>query len=255
MSRPTSLTDEKICFGDLEIFLWQMDEIRDNFADFVDRHDVLFMQKNRVMVESYDRIKRELESARNIFEIGILRGGSAAFFHRYFEPTRLVCVDLFAGPIEELENYTHAHACGIIRTYYDVNQIDRTRLDDILKTEFPEPIDLVIDDASHLYEETKAALEAALPYVRNGGIYVIEDWPWSHFAPAQRSDHIYSDRLSLTNLVFELVMALGSNTGVITDIGFGPCMMWVRRGWAPLPKANFRLDDFIRTRGRVLGRI
>ncbi len=248
------MTDEKICFDALEIFLWQMDENRDNFADFVNRDDVLFMQKNRHMIEWYDRIREEIESPRNILEIGLLRGGSAAFFHQYFEPTRLVCVDLF-GPITPLENYRDTHAPGTIRTYYGVDQADSARLENILETEFSEPIDLVVDDASHLYEETKAALEAVLPYMRNGGIYVIEDWPWSHFAHAQQPDHVYADKPALTNLVFELVMALGSNTGVVTDMGFGPCMMWVKRGWAPLPKGNFRLEDSILTRGRLLNRI
>ena len=48
---------------------------------------------------------------------------------------------------------------------------------EIMDREFGDaPLDLVVDDASHLYDETKVALEVLLPRVRPGGLFIIEDW-------------------------------------------------------------------------------
>ena len=40
------------------------------------------------------------------------------------------------------------------------------------------PPDLIIDDASHLYSETKTSFETLFPQLRPGGLYIIEDWSW-----------------------------------------------------------------------------
>ena len=52
---------------------------------------------------------------------------------------------------------------------------------EILDHEFvDESIDLVIDDASHLYVETKASFEELFPRLRPGGLFIIEDWASGH---------------------------------------------------------------------------
>jgi hypothetical protein len=47
--------------------------------------------------------------------------------------------------------------------------------------EFSAPLDLVIDDASHIYGPTKASFQALFPLLRPGGLYLIEDWAWAHW--------------------------------------------------------------------------
>jgi hypothetical protein len=42
------------------------------------------------------------------------------------------------------------------------------------------PLDLVVDDCSHLYEPTRASFNELFPRLRPGGAYVIEDWVWAH---------------------------------------------------------------------------
>jgi len=125
----------------------------------------------------------------------------------------------------------------------------------ILEKEFSEPIDLVVDDASHCYEETKATFEIVFPYIRPGGIYVIEDWAWAHVPEGQRSDHYLSHRFALTNLVFELVMIYGANSGVMEGIELRPGMMWVKKGWKGVPKGTFRVVNYTPKRGRTLNLI
>jgi len=78
VSEPTSITDEKVCFGELEIFLLK----NDNAKDYWHRDDVLYMQKTPGYIHGYEKIKSDLgeRCTKNIVEIGIFRGGSGPFF-------------------------------------------------------------------------------------------------------------------------------------------------------------------------------
>ena len=50
-----------------------------------------------------------------------------------------------------------------------------------------------------------------------GGIYVVEDWSWSHTAGYQPSDAPRADCKALSNLLFEQIMLMGS-TSLIAEI-------------------------------------
>ena len=62
----------------------------------------------------------------------------------------------------------------------------------IILRELADELDLVVDDASHTYEETKASFEFLFPLLRPGGIYVIEDWSWAHHPNYQSPDAPFS---------------------------------------------------------------
>jgi hypothetical protein len=76
-----------------------------------------------------------------------------------------------------------------IATYWGVDQGDAATLRSIVDKEFSGPLDLVIDDASHLYAPTKASFETLFPLLRPGGLYIIEDWAWAHWPAAQSPTH------------------------------------------------------------------
>lgn len=248
MGEPTFLSEDKICFGDIEIFLLKADNAAEIFRDYI-----LFMYKSIGYVQTYGEIKKEVATVNSILEIGVGRGGSAAFLHKFFDAHRVVCIEVNKDPQIPLERYRNSTG-DAVKVYYGVNQADRSAVNDILQTEFPEGIDLVIDDGSHAYEPTRATFEIAFPYVRNGGIYIIEDWNWAHGPAAQKTGHYYADRKALTNLVFELVMVHGG-TGIIDYIGLQTSMIWVRRAWHKLPKGSFRVNDYIFTRGQQVNLI
>jgi hypothetical protein len=63
---------------------------------------------------------------------------------------------------------------GRIKTYWKTDQADKTRLRTIVETEFDGPLDLLIDDASHLYRQTRASFEALFPLLVPGGLSIIE---------------------------------------------------------------------------------
>jgi predicted O-methyltransferase YrrM len=252
MAEPSFLDDERIVFGDLEIFL-----LHGNDTDrLVARDDVYFMAKSRPYVDGYAQVKAAMSrsvwaaGAQNVLEVGVYRGGSAPFLHRFFEARRLVCIDN-RSTVAPLERYREQTG-DVLRTHYGIDQGDADSLRRIIEADFTGPIDLVVDDASHFYALSKATFEAVFPYLRPGGAYVLEDWTWSHGADAQAPDHYWWDQPALSTLVFEFLAAYGASNGLIETIGFSPGMMWVTKGWRDVRGGSFQLADHLNLRGRQL---
>lgn len=137
----------------------------------------LRLYKSRAMIESYLPIIAEFQGS-NIFELGIFGGGSTAFFAQVCAPRRLIAVELSPDRIDPLDRLVERRGLeGSVRLHYGVDQGDRARLREILDLELGDaPLDLVIDDASHIYGPTRASFEVLFPRLRPGGLYVIEDW-------------------------------------------------------------------------------
>jgi predicted O-methyltransferase YrrM len=144
-----------------------------------------------------------------VLELGAWEGGSAAFWFEAFAPDKHVAVDLITRT--DSERFTsYVASRGIadrLKTYWGVDQGDRQRLREIVDSEFDGPIDLVIDDASHLYEPTKASFDELFPRLRPGGLYVIEDWQWSYtdFEPPPS----WASKTPVSRLVLELLETVG----------------------------------------------
>lgn len=153
-----------------------------------------------------------LETNAKILELGIFQGGSLAFMERLFAPSRIVGIDLTSTPVAALEDYKKDHPA--VATYYGVSQDDQKAVTGIIQREFGGQIDMVVDDASHLYEQTRKSFQIAFPFVKPGGLYVIEDWAWS-FRPAhQTSQSSWHSKPAMANLIFELVADIGGNNAI-----------------------------------------
>ena len=170
--------------------------------------------KIKSLVDQYARFwsRREDFRARNILELGIWDGGSIAFWFEYFSPDKCVGVD---HKSKEDSQYFQRYKAfrGLeqrIRTYWETDQGDSARLREIVQAEFQGSLDLVIDDASHMYDLTKTSFETLFPLLRPGGLYVIEDWAWGHWPESVATDLHRSPQVALTKLVFEFVAATGS---------------------------------------------
>ena len=114
------------------------------------------------------------------------------------------------------------------------------------------PLDLVVDDCSHLYEPTRASFNELFPRLRPGGLYVIEDWRWAHPALDADDDGLFEGETPLTRLVFEIVLALPSVPGLIADVRIDLESVWVERGEATVEPAGFDIAECCRPRGRRL---
>ncbi len=163
-----------------------------------------------VKTNEFIRFYKSLQERKpeNILEVGMFEGGSLVLFDKLYDPKRLVGFDIRKEPIEPLENYVSSRSH--ITTFYGLSQGD-SELSGVLGREFPNGIDLVVDDASHHYELSRATFHSCFPLLNPGGLYVIEDWSWSLKPGAQTQAHPWFERPALTNLIMEFVInMLGS---------------------------------------------
>src|SRR3954454_4686448 len=143
--------------------------------------DRFLICKNRGLVEDYLAVFDDFSDA-NMVELGIMDGGSVALAALAANPAKLVALELDEERVAALDDLLERLALTErIRPYYGVDQADRARLRAIIEDEFgDQKLDLVVDDASHRLDETRASFETLFPRLRPGGLYLIEDWNWQH---------------------------------------------------------------------------
>ncbi len=208
------------------------------------------LQKTREMVSYYASLAGP--GCQRILEAGILRGGSVVLFDQLFQPRRLVAFDLSPAQLPNLDAYVAQRgAKDRIHLYHGIDQANSQALQRLISAEFAtEPLDLVIDDASHLLPESKVTFNTVFPRLRPGGLYVIEDWGWAHW-PGFWQDHggPWATDPSLTQLILELVMASASRPDIVTDVLARRDLVAVRRGPAAVPE-GFDISESYLTAGR-----
>lgn len=185
---------------------------------------------------------------KTILEIGMFEGGSLVYFDKLYAPTTLVGIDMRREPIEPLEKYRESRS--YIKTYYGRSQ-DKPGTRTAAQSNFPNGIDLVVDDASHLYEETKTTFENIFPLVKAGGMYVIEDWAWSHDKQQQGEDAVWHSRLALTNLILNLVM-MTAVSRVVESVMVTEHLACITKGRGTLPANKLDLSQNLRGKNMPL---
>ncbi|MEZ5177070.1 MAG: class I SAM-dependent methyltransferase [Acidimicrobiales bacterium] len=248
------------------------------------RSGALVVVKPLEEVERYQELLERFDAPR-IVEMGIAYGGSVALFSLMAQPERLVAIELNAEREPVLDEFIAEHRLGDrVHLHYGTDQADTVRLAAIVDAEFDGvPLDLVIDDASHLYDETLASFEALFPRLRPGGEYVIEDWSCDHgirallaagladpdhpthawaaatLAGEGRSRHAgqtaqteiaaatlggpTTSRRPLTRLALQLVLASAEPDSGVAHVETGPYWTKVTRDQAPLAAGTWRLAD------------
>jgi predicted O-methyltransferase YrrM len=187
-----------------------------------------------VKSEPYIRVYEELASVfspRSILELGIFQGGGYVFIDKLFKPRRMSAVDIRPEPVAPLLQYLSRTRDRFV--HFATSQADAEILREIVLGELANELDLVVDDASHAYEETKTSFEFLFPLLRPGGLYVIEDWSWAHHGNYQAPDAPLSKRKALSNLLFEQIMLLGS-TSLISEIRVWSFLYLIRKAKDPL---------------------
>ena len=181
--------------------------------------------------------------ARNIFELGTFDGGSTAFWYELLKPEVILSVDLERHDDSPyFKRWASEKRIGSVRTFWGVDQADKAQLRQLFAGNFFGPLDLVIDDASHLYGPSKASFEALFPLLRPGGCYIFEDWAWAHwdtvwqlFPPSERRP---------TDLVIEFIEAAGTRRSLISRVEVYQGFVAVFRGDAEVGE-EFSLDSHI----------
>lgn len=109
-----------------------------------------------------------LDREITLLEIGIHKGGSLRLWRDYFPHGQIVGIDREIPADLEGEQR--------IRMFRG-DQADPGFLDAVRRATAPDGFDIIIDDASHLGEPTKAAFRSLFQdRLKASGLYVIEDW-------------------------------------------------------------------------------
>jgi hypothetical protein len=211
--------------------------------------------KHAWMIKRYERLFTRLRPKR-IFELGIQLGGSCVLFQRLADAEKLVTIDISEERISAVDEYIRRNGLeDTLNPIYGVDQSDIDRLRRIVVQEFKGgELDLVIDDASHFLDETRNSFNALFPYVRPGGVYVIEDWPWAHAKMDQPDDAgaLYSEREPMTKLIFEIILACPSTRSYIDEVVVDRNSVTIWRGDAAIEPEGFDVAGCCLARGREL---
>jgi hypothetical protein len=101
-----------------------------------------------------------------------------------------------------------------------------------------------LDDASHIYEPTLSSFQTLFPLLRPGGLYIIEDWAWEHWPECHGAEYPLAHARGLSELVGELVQAVGTSEKFIKNVTAYEGFVVVERGNSAMPP-HFQLKDNI----------
>jgi predicted O-methyltransferase YrrM len=233
------------------------------FVMTIDQHELHTIQsssesfllgKNRQMVEDIVKL-RDASNIKNIVDIGIFKGGSVALYALLFEPKKLVAIEYMSDRMKPLDDFICSRGLEqSVKSYYGVDQSDTPSVSKIMKSEFSgQDIDLVVDDASHLYPQTRESFQTLFPALRPGGVYIIEDWGWAHWAGDiwQKSEAFPAGAPSLTNMLIEIAMLCASRPDIVASLEIQQSVIRVIRGSARLGLGKLQLDKECLNRGRA----
>ena len=263
-AKPVFLDEHHLQVGEVGFYCFYSGEDSRALPD-----GLLPVAKDRDQIDRYLRLFDELRP-EVLVELGIHRGGSTALLHALNQPRLLVAIELERKPAAALSGYIQTHGLeAVVRPRYGVNQADRQAVASIMKEDLSgEQIDLVIDDASHLLDETRVSFEILFPLLRPGGLYVIEDWNADHLL-ADALDLVLADTgqpghtelintleqaavakpvpdARLLRLPLELVLARASSRDVIREVTVMNNWVVIRRGDEPVDPTSFRLADLMK---------
>lgn len=136
-------------------------------------------------LDIYEKLWKNLQHEPiKLLEIGVYNGNSMRTWCEWFSQAEIVGVDLNAQP------HSNEH-CG--KVWYG-NQTDPNFLQTIVDAY--KEFDIIIDDGGHIWWEQQYTFEFLYPFVKSGGMYIIEDLGtsmdefWSHGSAINTIDYL-----------------------------------------------------------------
>jgi cyclopropane fatty-acyl-phospholipid synthase-like methyltransferase len=119
--------------------------------------------------EVYDTLFRSFKNeVKNVLEIGTSEGASLRMFRDYFVNANIHGIDIVDFNEEtsgKLGERVFAHKCD------QTSKEQLLALMDKLNVKF----DIIVDDGSHDMNDIKISLDVLFPFLKEGGLYLIED--------------------------------------------------------------------------------
>ncbi len=210
--------------------------------------------KIKSLVDQYAKFFESIPDfhVKNMVELGLWDGGSTAFWFETLRPQRYVGID----KIERDDSaYFKAYVAskGIadrVQTYWGTDQTNAEKLHSIVESGLAGSLNFVVDDASHLYGPTKRSFEILFPWMEPSGLYIVEDWAWSHWPTEFQAEWHPADETPLTKLVVDLIEACGSSLSgpgeLVRSVTVFQGFAAVERGDARIAEPeNLKLEDYI----------
>ena len=119
----------------------------------------------------------------NFCELGVYTGDSIRMFQDYFKDVEYYALDFNPDYIQ------HCKDQNLPRTHYSlVNVKNMEQLQETFK-KIDTQFDIILDDSSHEIPDQYNIIQAATPYLKPGGLLIIEDlernWPENIYQPIQ----------------------------------------------------------------------
>jgi len=125
------------------------------------------------MYAIYDRYFADFsDGAVTLLELGVHTGESLKVWASYFPRGRIIGVD--TADIADFSGYSNV-------VFERGDQADPDRLKEICLAHAPDGLDIIVDDASHVGQNSAVSYAALFPYLNPGGIYIVEDWGTGYF--------------------------------------------------------------------------
>jgi predicted O-methyltransferase YrrM len=231
--------------------------------------DRICLRKNRRFTDRYLALKDEFKHCRMV-EVGVDQGGSTSFFTKLLQPEALLAIELSNQPVETVMNFLAEHdPQKRVHIHWGVDQSDPVEVPRLVETTFADqPLDLVVDDASHLLIPTTATFEMLFPRLRPGGLYIIEDWSHRHTMEygmkqaisANTDSKIAKDlaaglkpevefEMPMSLLICQLTIASGYRPDLVTEVRTTRGFCEIRRGTADIASGT-PVSDYIGYVGR-----
>jgi predicted O-methyltransferase YrrM len=194
--------------------------------------------KTKWLYDAYEDLFARLGGLRTLLELGMYQGGSIALWREALG-CRVIGIDLSAPPktAQLVDRYIRESRSGNdVFCYWRTNQTDADALRAIVERHGAGELDVVIDDASHLYAPTRRSFEILFPLLRAGGVYVIEDW-----AAGERPD-FQSPEGPVVRVVHELVDELGTGAWPVRSIDVRAGCVLISKNPANAPAGEITQD-------------
>lgn len=128
---------------------------KSTYHNFTDFYDSLFhFNKDKVKL---------------LMEIGVASGSSIKMWRNYFKNALIHCYDYDINCLKTVENLPN-----VIFNLADQNSKESLQ-NAIHKNILHNSIDIIIDDGGHLSSQQRNTLNVFWPYLKSGGIYIVED--------------------------------------------------------------------------------
>ena len=113
----------------------------------------------------YERFLQPLRlKPLKILEIGVFEGASLKVWEDYFPNASIVGADI------------NPAVRRFARARVKIEIVDQSNLQNLVDLAVKHgPFDLIVEDGSHLWEHQITTLRTLFPFVRNGGLYIVED--------------------------------------------------------------------------------